>query len=76
MMAAGGDPAMMAAGGDPAAGGAPPSIEEILAEIEAALQSGAITPEQAEEIIQILSTEMGGGGAPQPDPAAGAAPVM
>lgn len=77
MMAAGGDPAMMAAGGgDPVAGGAPPSIEEILAEIEAALQSGAITPEQAEEIIQILSAEMGGGGEPQPDPAAGAAPVM
>ena len=75
MAAAGamGDPAAGAVG-DPAAGAGAPTVQEILADVEAALQSGAITPEQAQEIVQLLSAELGaGGGAPVADPAA--APV-
>jgi hypothetical protein len=58
-MAAGGDPAMMAEA--PAGAEQAPSLEEVLAEIEQAVQAGLITMEQAQQIVQVLSS---GGAAP------------
>lgn len=72
---AGGDPAMMAGGappegGMPPEGGAPqlpggdgtPTPEDVMEMLEALVQSGQITPEQAQELMTQLAQEMGGGG--------------
>lgn len=79
-MAGGGDPAAAMAGGDPAAaaggGGAPQDpqalLQQIVTDLEAAVQAGLMTQEQAQEVLAELTGGAGGGADPA---AAGAAPA-